>query len=458
MARLRPDLRSELAQVVGWWHDLSFRSRLVNVGHLLTGNFASVLIALATAALTARALGANDYGLLALLTTYSRAVERLFGFNSGQLLITYGAAVDRSDDRSDFKALLKFGLVADVCAAVLGYGLAVVSALGAVRLFGWREDAIGLVTVYCIVMLFNVTGMPTAVMRLSGQFRSYAYGSLIAIMARLICCAVAAATGGGLWTFVIIWMATGVLGSLTFHFMAYRQLRRQGDHDLLRSSLCGITKRFAGFWSFAWASKLTLTFRAGTHDFDTLMVGALADPASAGFYHIAKRVAILADQVSWHAQAVLYPDLARLWAEGELDKMRRAVRQVEVLLGAAGVGAVVVTVLLGRPLLRWAAGEEFTAAYPLLVVLMIAVALVITGEASRSALLAMGRQQRVLRLSAVAVAMFYLTSFLLIPKIGALGGCIGHVVLGLLGASWMMVEVRRHWHVDRAREAASGLA
>ena len=60
----------------------SFLVRLKNIAHLLTGNFASSFIGLAGFALTARALGPEDYGVLALCFAYARGIERLASVRS----------------------------------------------------------------------------------------------------------------------------------------------------------------------------------------------------------------------------------------------------------------------------------------------------------------------------------------------------------------------------------------
>ena len=52
----------------------NLQGRLKNIAHLLTGNFTSAFIGLVGFALTARALGPADYGLLALSFAYARGI------------------------------------------------------------------------------------------------------------------------------------------------------------------------------------------------------------------------------------------------------------------------------------------------------------------------------------------------------------------------------------------------
>src|SRR3546814_8834235 len=95
--------------------------------------------------------------------------------------------------------------------------------------------------------------------------------------------------------------------------------------------------RISDWSSDVCSSDLSLTLRSSAQQLDTLLVGALADPASAGFYHIAKQVGRMAQQIGVHVQAVLYPDVARLWAAGAIQEFRRAILQVEVMLAAFGI-------------------------------------------------------------------------------------------------------------------------
>lgn len=438
--------------VTGWKRESAFRARLVNVGHLLSGNMASAVLALLATALTARAVGPTDYGVLALTLTYSRAVERLVTFQSWQPIIKYGAALDDLAHRDDLRRLLKFGFVLDAGGALLAWLVAILVAVAAAPLFGWSGHTLELIIVFSTVLLFNINGTPTAILRLSGRYRAAAYGPVLSAMIRLVCCALGVVLDANLMVFTVIWMATQIIGSLAFLAFAVIELRRQRVTGVLSARLRGITDRFPDIWHFAWSSNISLTIRTSAQEFDTLLVGWLAGPAAAGLYHIAKRVGRLAQQVGVQVQAVLYPDVARMWAAGNFARMKRAVWQVEVLLAAAGLAAFVFLWFTAAPLLRWTAGPQFAGAAPLLVVQMLAVTLTMTGSGARSALLAMGRQRQVLNIVLVATLAFHATALLLIPRIGAMGANVAHIMLGLVWSVGMAIDFRRS--LARAEDGA----
>lgn len=419
------------------------RTRIANIGHLLTGNFLGSLLGLAAFALSARALGPVDYGLLAMIYTFVRVVERVISFQTWQPIIKYGADLQHPAQRDDLRMLLKFGFLLDFASAVLAWTVAVLLAFLAAYLFTWPAETTHLVLLYSSVLLFQLTGMPTAVQRMAGQFRLVAYGQLVNSVVRVGLCLAGSLLAAGLPYFVAVWAGTQTLGSLIMLAMAFHTLRRQGIHRLLTTSVRGVTLRFPGIWGFAWSANLSLTLRMSAQEFDTLLVGALTDPAAAGLYHIAKRIGRVGQQVGAQVQAVLYPDVTRLWAQGRVGEFKRLIVQIEALLLALSLVGIAVIAVVIHPLLLWTAGPEFLAASSLVVVQMVAVTLVLCGSAMRVGLLAMGRQGEVLRTVMVGTALFFAVALLLVPTIGPMGGNIAHIALGICWVGGLSLALRR---------------
>jgi O-antigen/teichoic acid export membrane protein len=344
---------------------------------------------------------------------------------------------------SELAVLYKFGLILDGAGALSAFLLSAGLAWFAGAYFGLSAESRSLIVLYSTTLLFHINGMPTAVMRLAGRFRMLAYGQVAGAVFRFTCCLAAFLFGGGLLVFALVWMAVQIFSSILLLIMALRELRRQGIVSLFGAPLKGITVRFPGLWNFAWSSYMSLTVRASAQEFDTLLVGALADPVSAGMFHMAKRIGRLAQQAGVQVQAVLYPDVARLWAKGAVDDFKRAIMQVEFLLGALGLALIVFFWLTAEPILRLTAGPEFVAAAPLLWVQSIAVASSLAGIALRSALLVMGRQQQILYLMLAGTVGFYAAALLLIPSMGAMGANIAHIVLALILLVGQIVAFRR---------------
>jgi O-antigen/teichoic acid export membrane protein len=427
----------------------ALRQRIRSVGHLLTGNMAEAALGLAVVAIAARSLGPTDYGLLVLAFSYARALERLVSFQSWQPLVRYGAPLLADSDRDQLRALLKFGLLLDLAGAVAGFVIGIGLAVAGGALFGWSDDLRLVLFLCCLMLPFRLSGMPTAGLRIFGAFKSIAWIGTAGTAIRLAGSIAAALAGGGIIAFAIAWAGSQILASLLFLGAALRLLHEKGVRDIWRASARNISGQFEGIWRFAISSNLSLTLRSSANQLDIFIVGALAGPAAAGMYHIAKRAGRMAEQVAVQAQAVLFPDITRLWAKRDLAEVRRAALQMEAMLVGFGMLGTILVLVAGKPILVLALGPEFSDAWTLLVVQMLAVTAIMAGVGSRAGLLAMGQDGKVLKATMVATFVFHASAFLMVPKLGAVGANWAHVLLGLVYAGLMM-----NWFRQAIRGAA----
>lgn len=444
-----------------WGAELSFRARLISIGHLFAGSMSGSILGMLAFMVTARALGPQDFGILALTFSYARAIQLLITFQTWQPLIKYGAELQAADEREDMRSLLKFGLLVDFGGATTAYAVAIVGALTFGKVFGIEPRELGYVVIYSTILLFQITSFPTAVMRLYGRFRMLAYAPLIATSLRLILAVTGLVAHAPLVYFVVIWSITQVISCLILVVLSFIELNRHGVRKVLAAPLAGVTRKFPGLWRFTLGTNAELTIRTSAYELDTLMVGFLAGPAAAGLYHIAKRLGRLGMQLGVQVQAVIYPDVARLWASGNIGEFRRTVLQTELMLMALGIVFITGTTLTIRPVLDWTAGVEFSEAAPLAITQMIAVAMMLSGSAFRSALLSMGRQPTVLKIVIVATLGFHAVAWTTIPVVGALGANLAHCTLatiwvGLLTLSYRASFTGRRMPIPKSSPAVAG--
>lgn len=442
------------------WNDAALRRRFINIGHLLSGNGVNGVIALVGVALTARSLGPVEYGILALVISYVRVFDRLMRFESWQPLIKYAAQVakDGQERLEHLRALFAFGLWLDVGACLAAALLASLVAILFAPLLGMNHTHILLVCINAVTLLFNISGMPTAVLRLAGRFRTIAYVQVTGSIVRILLCAIGLWVHGGLIFFICAWTVSQIVSSLLFLALSLIELKRQGVFSLHRMSMRGITQRFPGIMGFAWSSSLSTSIRTSSMELDVLIVGALSDPRSAGLYFVAKQVAKVVQQVCAQVQAVLYPDVARLWADGALSLFRRAIMQVQVILDVFAFGAIAVLAIGGRWLIELTVGHAFAETYPLLLVQMVALAFTMHAAPLRSALLAMGEQRSVLYIVLWSTLAFQIIALLLVPRIGAMGANVAHVVLAVSSAIAMEWTLRRRFSRAAAGERPAASA
>lgn len=438
------------------WFGRAYRHRhLRSVAHLLTGTTATIGISLLSVGLTARALGPADYGLLAIIITLAQASERLISFQSWQPIVRYGATLDLQSDRSAFRTLIKFGIALDLAGSITAWAVASILAIAAHFLFAVSVEHLLLALIFLLSLLFNLNGVSTAVFRLTDRFATIARLQVLNALIRLACIVLAYAASGNLMTFVLIWAGTQALSSLLGFAVAMHALRSLGITKVGDAALRGIESRFPGIWRFAWGANASLSLWATAQQVDTLLVGWLADPASAGMFYIAKRVSRVVQQVGSHVEAVVFPDLGRLAANRNWPRFTRTILQTETLLAVFGGACCLFIWLVGAPFLRLSAGEGFAAAAPLLSVQILATTLSISGAASRAGLLALGAQRAVLRTVTACTLVFYSTAVPLILHFGAMGANIAHLLFGVVWLSGLTISLRTAIGLAKRGQAAT---
>lgn len=415
--------------------------RVKAVGHLLSGTAVTLAITLISIALVARDLGPSAYGILALILTLGQACERLLSFQSWQPIIRYGAALDMNQDREAFSPLLKFGLLLDLGGSLAAWAIASGLAIAAHYVTGLSTTHLWLALLFLVSLLFNFNGVATAIFRLTDNYRIIARLQVANALLRLALVAAAFELGAGLAEMVAIWTITQIIGSLS-NFACALMTCPLSAGEILRAPLKGIPEKFPGLWRFSWGSNISLTLWSSAQQVDTLIVGWLADPASAGLFHIAKRVSRIVQQVGSQVESVVYPDLSRLAAAGNRRAFLRVVIQTEALLAVFGAGCFLTILLLGETLIRMALGAAFAGAVPLLIVQILAVTMTISGAASRAGLLALGNQRSVLRTVMGCSLAFYCSAPPLILTFGAMGANIAHVLFGFVWLTGLTLSLR----------------
>lgn len=140
----------------------SSRLRLLfrQAGTLLTGNAFAGVLGLLAFLLTARQLGAESFGALALVTTYALIVDKLINFQSWQTLIKFGAG-QASEERplGDLSRLTSFCLMADVASALLAGLVGFLFAELVGHLLGWSDAVLGSAGWFCIVVFLMLPGL-----------------------------------------------------------------------------------------------------------------------------------------------------------------------------------------------------------------------------------------------------------------------------------------------------------
>ncbi len=369
----------------------TFKRLFKNTGLLISGDTVSAVLGVLTFAVTARALGAEKLGMLVLIDAYVRIVDRLVNFQSWQFMIKYGSDALSAKDHSGFKALVKFGTMVDSLTAVIGCVVSVALAGLIARWQNWSPEMIRLAVIYSMIVIFDIAGVPTGILRIFDKFKSFSVQKSVTSGIKFAGVLIAWTLHCGLSGFLWVWMLTEIVDYVSLTAMAWIELHRQGFRNIWAEPLSGITKRFPGIWNFLISTNLTGSVKVGFREFDILVVGKLLGFADVSLYKLAKKLCAALDRLTNPLFQSLYPELTKLWAKKDFKDFRFVVKRMTYIMGGLSVITWVVFVIWGREIIFITTGREFISAYSVTVWYMLANAIAVTSLPLAPMLLAMGQ-------------------------------------------------------------------
>lgn len=421
-----------------WFKDDAFRILFKNAGTLLSGNIIAWIIGLITFALTARILGPAQFGTFVLITTYITIIDKLINFQSWQALIHYGADALEREDAEDFKAIIKFTAIIDIFTAVLGTIVAILLSWQVGQWLGWESETVLMAKIYSLVILFNISGSPTGLIRLFNRFGLFAVQQIVTALLKLIGIVFIFFIGGSFWFVLILWIMTTIVGQLLLLGLGWRELFMQGYHDVLKVPLYGVSKRHSGIWAFILSTNLNGSIRMASRELDTMIIGGIVGAEGAGLYKIAKQIAAIPAMISDPLYQAIYPDLSKLWARGDITKFKQLILRSGLVAGGGASIMWLGFILFGSFFIQIVFGEEYFAALPILILYMLAMVIAIYGFPLQPAMLAMGRPKTTFWVHLLSTIFYFPLLFIFLEHVGLIGAGIAYVCYYLLWTCLMI--------------------
>ena len=419
------------------------RRLLKHVGIVASAGILGSALAFLGSIAAARYLGPAALGSIVLLQAIIFSVDRLVNFQSWRMVIKYGADA-REEGPAAFAEILKFGTLLDVVSAAVGALLAIGATFVAAETLDWSTGMHRMALVYAAIISLNLTGTPTAVLRMFDRYRVFVVQRVVAGLIKLIGVGVAwAVSGGAVWV-LGGWILGELVGWFIVMFAGWAELRRRKLGGFMRADVRQIGRRHPGVWRFAILTNLSLAIRMASKELDDIVVGILLSEHALGLYRVAKQFAVILGTVHDALAQPLYPDLSRYAAERQWRKFSAA------FFGGMRIAATVVVpgwlglVLLGRWLIRITSGPEFVDAHGVLIFYAAGVSVASIFHGLSSLPMALNRPKVPLYAMLVATFVQFGMLFALVPTLDLVAagvGVTGYYVTWALVSAWFVRDV-----------------
>ena len=394
---------------------------------------AQLLSGFAQLALSARILGPEGFGVLAICMGAAGLFHAFMTMPGYDAITTHVTRSMIRGERSEAAAVVRFTFGAAQGLALLAYALLAAFALTAIELVGVNQADATALLVYGLTGICMATHLESlAALQLADRLPLGLAAVVAGALTRVAALVTVWQQDGGLlmvaWAFVIGALTTG--GGL---FIAAVAAAGRGNlPEFLRGWSINVPRDVVRFQLLTFAqAKLGALYG----HLDVVLLGALAGPLQAGLYRGARQIIGVTLTLAKPVTQAVQAECSRRWYAGEGAALRGLVRRSTVLLVSAAIVLFGILALLYQPIIRIVLGPGFEAVAASLLV-MIPGAFVYTGVAVLSILPAStGRALPSLIWTFLALVAQMGALFLLAPEFGSTGAAGAHTVYQLVFAT-----------------------
>ena len=438
-------LSTQFYRISGWFQDDVFRRLFLNSGKLLSARTISAVIGLVVTALTARALGPEKYGVLALVMVYVSTISTLVTFNAWQAIIKFGAEAQQTNDQAGLQQLIKFGFALDIASGIIGAILAVALSGLVINVLGWAESIQELLIVYSLLILFSLGGTPTGVLRLFDRFDLLSYSTVIAALIKLAGVSWCLLTAQDLFGFVLVYLLTGIAAQLYLIAASLWVIKVNGLIFFPLAPVRGFRRKFPGIVDFVWTTNLHSSVRMLSRQVDELLIAALTTPTALGLYKIAKQFSQVLVMLTDPLYQSIYPELSRQWAANNISGFRSLIKRSTFLVTGVALVGWLTFIVFGQQIILRTVGPTYHDSYWLAVWYMLAMVIAIVTFSFQPTMLALGLPKESFKIQVITTIVYLL---LLVPLVGwwfgIVGAAFGYIIFYIVWSALMYRSIRGH--------------
>ena len=403
---------SGLEQAGGFWHDRGWRVRLA---HTTLASWISAGLTMLSVVVAARSLGPENYGVVVLALSVTTVAARLLDFTFGEAVVHHGHRALAVGDIGGLRSLMRLSLLLDLVIGVVLAGILLLLAVPLAELASADGIDPSLVRIAALgVLVVTVDGTTGAVLLIAGRPDLRAWTQAGASLFRATGTVGAVALGGGPEAILLSYVLSGALSSALLGGVAWRIAWRRWTRAR-RGALPISVSRLV---RFAFHSSATTSVDAAGESLFPLILGNLAGPGAVGVFRASMLPVLASNMLSQPLRLVLFPEQARLHAEGNLAELRKATKGYTLLALTVALPAAVIGWFAMPALINLLFSSSFDGAVTAARILLVAGAVQFALSWSKSFHAAVGRPHIRTILATINIAL----SLTLLLLLGDRGG------------------------------------
>lgn len=323
---------------------------------------------IAQAAMTARALGVEGFGILAIYFAVTSVIYGVLSSPASEVITTYVTKASLSGGPQEPARITRFVFVVAVLVGLLAFSVIVVFAIFGRQFVGLDESHTAL------LIIFGLTGLlstfqweAVSILRLADKMRVNFIAVTIGTGIRLIVLVATLASGWHIGGVVTAYVVSAAVSALIFTWAAIHYADAAGIPGLLQSTKMRAPREVLTFQLLSFGKS---TVKSVNKNVDTLLLSNMLGIGQLGLFRAAKQISEFTKQPFTLISAGVQPEYSRKWYVNEISDFRRFALKATVATTIFSVAGFGLLLIFRRPIIELVLGPDFTEASELLVILI----------------------------------------------------------------------------------------
>ncbi len=406
---------------------------------------------LATVSITARVLGPDGYGVLAVIMSATGLIHGIVSLPGGDAVIAFvskSVAEGRGDRAA---AVVHFALAVSFGMSLLAYAVIVLMVFVAREFTGLREAYVEAVLLYGVLgVLGSTSSQNVALLRLADRVSLSTAAELASIPVVVGMIVLAWLTDGGLFAIVMAYVVGAIVANAGVFIATAASASRAGLDGFLRSPRFSVSRDVVRFQAGTY---IRVTIGAITAHVDTILVGQLAGAPAAGMYRAAVSLVDTCRRPFALMARSIHSEFGRLWFEGRGSELRRVALRFTLFSMVVGAAGFALLAVLRGTVIEIVFGEDFSGAGSVMLILIPGALLSMTTRICSRLPIATGQALPGIIGAATALVVSVSLALLLIPQYGAEGAAWARTVTSVVGVAvvvpFVYLIIKQSYRIDQ---------
>lgn len=419
----------------------SLNKVLKNAGILLSGNMGANLFGLLSIAIFTHSQGAAIFGYYVLFLTFIEIIDKIFNFQTWQAFIKFATDFQVKDEHHNVMMLLKYSFLVDLASLVVATLVALSLSSFAMKFFSIPVEYHTLLLLMSLTILFKTTEISTGVFRLYDRFKVQAKIAVYSSAIKFAMFVLIALVAPSFEMFVYATVLAQFITMMMKYFYAKSVLNEHNITivEILKEKVNMPLLKELKIFSFIVYNNFDVAVRMVSRQLDTVILGKLYGAEIVGIYKIAKEVANLIAKLTDPVYQAIYPEFAKMLANGRKHEAKQMAIKISLYAGGAGLVFYGLFALLGEWAIGLAFGSDFLAAYDVTLVYFIAIFVAVISIPLVPMLFSYGLAKEAFYNQVLATVAYAIVIYPLTYYYEAIGSAMAYIVFYVF---WLLLTMK----------------